>query len=243
MLNEVIVKIVTYILTHNSPPQLQACLDGFRATDASFFTDTEVVVVDQSTLEYAQVKNQGTCSKFGVGHKVHPNAGASGGRWRCAQLFHESDADLMYFFEDDLILHHDELRRCRYGFPSRIQRPCHIARSVLHKAELDYVKLTFHELYYDHSRNFLTKRPAGFEEVSGFDGVGYFVGDVYYSNWPMLIRRQASERIFAGPPVTEGAVMARVQGMTLEKRIRCGVLAAWPVRHCRLEDRPGRKDL
>jgi hypothetical protein len=232
----------TYVLTHNSPAQLSLLLESFAAAAPDLLTQTEVVVVNQSTRPLPEY--DAVCERFGVTQVRVPNRGASGGRFTAARLFAESSHERMFFFEDDLVLRPPTADvRCRFGFPGVVPDLYSVAQQIVTAEDLAYLKLTFHELFYDHSRDFLTNRPAAFEKL-GHLGVGYFVGDVYYSNWPMLITRAGSAALFHEPTVTEGQIMARAAERLARGEFRAGVLAAFPVEHTRLEhDRPDKTDL
>src|SRR5262249_33579656 len=95
-----------------------------------------------------------------------------------------------------------------------------------------------------HSRNYYDGTPAKFDKLGSIDNeIGYFVGQVYYSNWPMLITRAGSIKLFFSPAVTVGDVVRRAASLHREGKIATGVLAAFPICHSRIEDRPGRVDL
>jgi hypothetical protein len=238
------VKIVTIVLTHNSPGQLAAFFGRLSERAPEFGGGSRVLVLNQSDLagvlpDYARV-----CARYGAGQTCRPNRGASGGRFAAAELFHQSDADAMFFFEDDMLLWEDHPLRCRFGFPNQVHNLFDKAVRVLESERLDYLKLSFHEVYADHSRNYYDGTPARFDKLGSVDDeVGYFVGQVYYSNWPMLITRAGSLKLFFPPAVTEGDVVHRAARLHREGRLATGVLAAFPICHTRLERPPGWADL
>jgi hypothetical protein len=238
------VKILTIILTHNSPKQLHAFFGRMQDRAAEFFIRSRVLVLNQSDLAGLQEDYDRICRKYGAQHICKANRGASGGRFAAAELFHQSDADAMFYFEDDMLLWADESSRCRFGFPNQVRNLFDKAVRILESEALDYLKLSFHEVYADHSLNYYDATPARFDKLGSIDNeVGYFVGEVYYSNWPTLITRAGSMKLFFCPAVTEGEVVRRAVSLHRAGRLVTGVLAAFPISHTRIEDRPGRIDL
>lgn len=239
-------KIVTYILTHNSPRRLDNCLSRLRTADPDFF-DHPIIVVDQSTVDDLARDNAIVAEKFGVSIRRNENLGASGGRWYCAQLFHESDADAMFYFEDDQVWNNgthpprDGLR-----IPVQIEKPFSNIIACLEAEYLGYLKLNFQEVYDTHRLDCGApcNKPLAKYNVTYVNGQMLFVGDAYYSNWPMLITKETSRLIFDGPPVTEGAVMVNTYRIRASGKFRAGVLAASPILHCGIDDhRPDDIDL
>lgn len=237
-------KILTVILTHNSPNQLHAILDRLHQREPEFFAKSRMVILNQSSCESFQPAYRDLCSRYQVENVCRVNRGASGGRFASAWFFQESDADAMFYFEDDMLLWQGPLCRCRFGFPNQVHNLFDKAVRIVAAESLDYLKLTFHEVYADHSHNYYDGTPARFDKLGSVDNeVGYFVGQVYYSNWPMLITREGSEKLFYPPAVTEGDVVYRAVALAREGRLKTGVLAAYPICHTRIEERPGRVDL
>lgn len=152
----------------------------------------------------------------------------------------------MFYFEDDIIFHprRESPQRCRFGFPDFVRDVLTHAVQIVTEEDLAYLKLNFHELWFDHSRNFSTQAPSVFEKLSSIGDAAYFVGDVYYSNWPMLITQAGSRAIFDHdePVMTEGAYVRRAQTLRDHRRLRTGVLAAWPMEHDRQFERGEKVD-
>lgn len=226
-------KIATYVLTYNSTAQLKALLRSFSLHEPKFLQNT--IVVDQSTIPARARDNAEVCRTQALEYRAFKNSGASGGRFLCAELFAASDFDAMFFFEDDMTLTHDKRARCRFGFPNYVDKLYDLSTEVLTSEQLGYLKLTFHEVFNDHSVNFPFNRPASFSKLSSKNDIGYLLGEIYYSNWPMLITKAASQLLFAAPRVSEGALMLRAAEAMTQQRLKAGVLGAWPIRHNRVE--------
>jgi hypothetical protein len=235
---------LTIVLTHNSPNQLLAFFDRLGQKAPDLFARSRILVLNQTDVSGLHLEYSRICDNAGVGQLCRPNRGASGGRFAAAEVFHQSGEDSMFYFEDDMLLCDDCLLRCRFGFPNQVHNLFDKAIRVLESEKLDYLKLTFHELYADHSRNYYDGTPARFDKLGSVDDeIGYFVGQVYYSNWPMLITRAGSMKLFVPPAVTEGKVVQRAVRLHRDGELLTGVLAAFPICHTRIEPRPSCVDL
>lgn len=226
-------KTVTYILTYNAAQQFRAMLRTIALLEPKFLLNC--FVIDQSNDPVVQNMNANLCLDWKLKHVAAPNSGASGGRFQCAEHFAHTAYDAMFFFEDDMMLLHSEANRCRFGFPNNVQHLHDLSIEILISESLDYLKLSFHEVYNDHSFNFPLQRVAAFTKLGSKRNIGYLIGDVYYSNWPMLITKGANELLFHPPRVSEGAVMTRAAQLIATGEIKAGVLAAWPIHHDRME--------
>ena len=74
------VKILTIILTHNSPKQLHAFFGRMQDRAAEFFIRSRVLVLNQSDLAGLQEDYDRICRKYGAQHICKANRGASGGQ-------------------------------------------------------------------------------------------------------------------------------------------------------------------
>jgi hypothetical protein len=227
-------QIETYILTHNSPARLRECLQRTVAADEEFFAHP-IIVVDQSTVDEHAAENESICAEYAVKRVPHKNLGASGGRWLCAQFFHAGSADAMFYFEDDIVWNNGigtDPNRCAMRIPIKITQPFATAVACLQKAQLGYLKLTFQEFWTDHIVDIgVAGSPIANYTITHANWQMAFVGDVFYSNWPMLITRETSQLLFDGPPASEGDYRTRAHELRVAGRFRAGVLAAEPLYH------------
>jgi hypothetical protein len=240
-------RVVVYILTHNSPSRLRECLSRMQDADADFFT-CPVTVVDQSTVPAYADANAAICEEFAVQHVPNKNLGASGGRWYCAQLFHEADADGMFYFEDDIVWNNGagtDPNRCAMKIPIKIGQPFFTATACLEKAQLGFLKLTFQEFWTDHVVDIgAPGTPIANYTVTHANWQMALVGDVFYSNWPMLITKETSQLLFLDAPETEGVYRQRAHELRTAGKFRAGILAAEPLYHTGQDaDRPDDVDL
>jgi hypothetical protein len=205
-----------------------------RDADEEFFT-CPVIVVDQSTVPALTDENSVICAEFNVKHVPNENLGASGGRWYCAKLFHASDADAMFYFEDDIVWNNGtgaDPNRCAMKIPIKIERPFFTAITCLENAQLGFLKLTYQEYWADHA----VDRGAPGHSVAQYtishgNWQMVLVGDVFYSNWPMLITKETSRLLFLDTPDGEGGYVQRAHELRTAGKFRAGILAAEPLFH------------
>jgi hypothetical protein len=234
----------TYILTHNSPRRLTTCLSRLLMADQDFFS-SPVTVVDQSTEKTAAQQTQIIANGYGAAYIKNENLGASGGRWFCAQLHHKTAADAMFYFEDDIVFN-DGWSTPRNGIklPIRVHKPVTTAIAAVQHCNLSFLKLTFHEFWGAHNVDRSDNDVRALYTIEDICDQMFFVGAVYYSNWPMLITKQASMRIFDGTPVSEGDYRTKVGELVRASVLKAGVFAAEPLVHTGVDDtRPDDVDL
>ena len=74
------------------------------------------------------------------------------------------------------------------------------------------------------------------EAIKSYRGLAYALGDVYYSNWPMLMTRRGNRTLFLegeDVPLYEQLLMVRALKLTRAGQLRGGVLLASPINHNR----------
>ena len=182
----------------------------------------------------------------------HGNLGITGGRLFCAKHFDTvADGEAMLWFEDDMLLQPPQAGLCRNGLRAHVPRLAEVARAIVRREGLDFVKLSFSEFFGDHHLNWAWYNVAGDVRERNFPdgtfrtridhsgveaGVSYLVGEVHYSNWPMLMTRRGNAKLFLedGPHMAHEAIyMARCLELERRGALRAGVLLASPVEHCR----------
>jgi hypothetical protein len=155
----------------------------------------------------------------------------------------------MLYFEDDMQLH-TENGVCANGLPTRVSGLLQRATEIVQNEGLDFLKLSFTELHGDHTENWayynLTEAerleyfPNGpatrVEAIKSYRGVPYLIGDVFYSNWPMLMTRRGSHTMFLKDgklTLYEQHLMVRGLRLARAGELRGGVLLASPIHHDR----------
>lgn len=213
-----------YILTFNFPDQVQHTINTMEKTP-DWLNKPHLVLLDNSTDQEAKVKNQEIASKYNFEYiDLGSNTGICGGRQAAAEHFDASDADFMFFFEDDMTCNSEEEegKFCRNGFRKYIPNLYNIVHKIMLREEFDFLKLSFTEVYMDNNiqvswynipqhirtRDFpeYDKLPVNgldpnaprtiFNNIDVMDGVSYASGDVYYANWPMIVSKEGNRKMF-----------------------------------------------
>lgn len=218
------VKTNLYILTFNFPQQLQHTINSMEKTP-EWLEKPHLVLLDNSTDENAKKENKVIAEKYNFEYiDMGGNTGICGGRQRSAEHFHESDADFMFFFEDDMTVNPPELQGefCRNGFRKYIPNLYETLHKIMLKDDFDFLKLSFTEVYFDNDKALpwyntpqhirtrdwpdYDKLPitgldpncplAEYKHVMICDGVSYLTGVVNYANWPMIVSKSGNKKMF-----------------------------------------------
>ena len=218
------IKTNLYILTFNFPEQIKHTLDTMRKTP-EWLEHPHIVVLDNSTNEEAQKQNKEICEKENFEY-IHlgGNTGICGGRQAAAEHFDNSDADYMFFFEDDMTVNPPELygQLCRNGLSKYVKNIYKIVHKIMMVEDFDFLKLSFTEVYQDNNkqcswynipqeirtRDFpdYDKLPVQgldpncpetkFDKIRVMDHLSYIDGDIYYANWPMIVSKEGNKKMF-----------------------------------------------
>jgi O-methyltransferase len=218
------VKTNLYILTFNFPEQLQYTIDSMEKVP-EWLEKPHLVLIDNSTDEEAIAGNKIIAEKYGFEYiKMDHNTGICGGRQKAAEHFHNSDADFMFFFEDDMTVNSSELEGqfCRNGFRKYIPNLYSIVHKIMLKEKFDFLKLSFTEVFFDNDKalpwyntpqNIRTRDwpeydqlpitgldpnspPTKFKNIKIYDGVSYITGEINYCNWPMIVSKEGNKKMF-----------------------------------------------
>jgi hypothetical protein len=213
-----------YILTFNFPEQVQYTINSMEKTP-EWLNRPNLFLLDNSTDESAKVKNKEIAEKYNFEYiDLGGNKGICGGRQAAAEHFHNSDADYMFFFEDDMTVNPPELKGdfCRNGFRKYIPNLYNIVHKIMLKEQFDFLKLTFTEVYFDNDKQcswynvpqeirtrdwpHYDKLPVHgldpnvplteFKNIRVMDGVSYIDGEIYYANWPMIVSKEGNQKMF-----------------------------------------------
>jgi hypothetical protein len=241
-----------YVLTFNAPDQLAAWFASVDANEPALLKRSRTrIVLNNSTDESTFAAYDRLCSRYGFQHVRHGNLGILGGRSWCARHFDEQTADdFMLFFEDDMQLHASD-GQCRNGMPTRVpgflQKAIDIVRN---EPGLDYLKLSYSEFYGDHRENWASRNlpdaerdkwfPTGaatrVEAIKSHGGLAYAVGEIFYSNWPMIITRAGNQKLFLEQPdaaAYEQTLMVRALELQRQGTLRGAVVLASLINHNR----------
>jgi len=213
-----------YILTFNFPQQLQHTIDTMEKVP-EWLEKPHLVLIDNSTDEDAVIGNKSIAEKYGFEYiKMERNTGICGGRQKAAEHFHESDADYMFFFEDDMCINSEDFNGqfCRNGFRKYVPHLYNLVHKIALKEDFDFLKLSFTEVYFDNDKSLPwynvpqsirtrdwpdydqlpitgldpNSPPANYKHVKSFHGLSYLIGDVNYCNWPMIVSKKGNQKMF-----------------------------------------------
>jgi hypothetical protein len=218
------VKTNLYILTFNFPEQVLHTIKSMEKTPI-WLNKPHLVLLDNSTTEEVREQNREIAKQYNFEYiSLGGNTGICGGRQSAAEHFHESDADFMFFFEDDMTVNPPELEGqfCRNGFRKYVPNLYNIVHKIMLRDKFDFLKLTFTEVYFDNDKQCTwynvpqvirtrdwpdyDKLPVtgldpnapltNFKNMRVFDGLSYLDGEVYYANWPMIVSKEGNKKMF-----------------------------------------------
>ena len=213
-----------YILTFNFPEQVMHTIKSMEKTP-EWLKKPHLVLLDNSTREDARIENQKIAKEYNFEYiSMSGNTGICGGRQFAAEHFHESDADYMFFFEDDMTVNSIEAegQLCRNGFRKYIPNLYNLLHKIMLKEKFDFLKLTFTEVYFDNDKQcswynvpqhirtrdwpHYDKLPVSgldpnvpltnFKNIRVMDGVSFIDGEIYYANWPMIVGKEGNKKMF-----------------------------------------------
>jgi len=148
------VKTNSYILTFNFPDQLMHTINSMKKVP-EWLERPHLVLIDNSTDKNAMVKNAEIAEEYKMEYiPMDRNTGICGGRQKAAEHFHESDADYMFFFEDDMTINSEEYggEFCRNGFRKYVPNLYVILHKIIMKENFDFLKASFTEVYFDNDK-------------------------------------------------------------------------------------------
>jgi len=218
------IKTNLYILTFNFAEQVLHTINSMKKTP-EWLEKPELFLLDNSTEEEYREKNREICREYGFEYiSLSGNTGICGGRQAAAEHFDKSDADFMFFFEDDMTVNPPELEGeiCRNGFRKYIPNLYNIVHKIMLKNKFDFLKLSFTEVYFDNDKQcswynvpqhirtefwpHYDRLPINgldpnvpltkFNNIRNTDGVTYIDGEIYYANWPMIVSKEGNKKMF-----------------------------------------------
>ena len=261
-----IVKTNIYMLTFNMPEQLTHTINTMVGTKG-LLTHPNLYIFDNSTDENAIKENKEIAEARGFEYShLGSNTGICGGRQRVAEHFHNSDADYMIFFEDDMTFntYKQEGEYCRNGFRKYVPDIYEIIHKIMYVEEFDFLKLCFTEVYFDNDKqcswynvpqsvrekywpDYSNLPELGLDPncpktqfgiIGNIDGLAYATGEIYYSNWPLIVSKKGNQKMFidttwAHPQ--EQTWMSHIFQETKEGKLSPAILLASPIWHDRIK--------
>ncbi len=218
------VKTNLYVLTFNFAEQVLHTIASMEKTP-DWLNRPHLVLLDNSTTEEARDNNREIAEHYKFEYiSLGGNTGICGGRQAAAEHFHNSDADFMFFFEDDMTVNPPEIEGqfCRNGFRKYIPNLYNLVHRIMLKEQFDFLKLSFTEVYFDNDKQcswynvpqhirtrdwpHYDKLPVTgldpnvplteFKNIRSMDGLSYIDGEIYYANWPMIVSKEGNYKMF-----------------------------------------------
>ncbi len=218
------VKTNLYMLTFNFPEQVLHTIESMKETP-EWLEKPNLFLLDNSTNKDAKIRNQEISKEYNFEYiDLGGNTGICGGRQAAADHFDTSDADYMFFFEDDMTCNPPNLKGeyCRNGLRKYIPNLYNIVHKAMLKNEFDFIKLSFTEVYFDNDKQCswynvpqeirtrdwpdYDKLPTTgldpncprtkFDKILTTDDVAYITGEIYYANWPMIVSKEGNKKMF-----------------------------------------------
>ncbi len=211
-----------YVIGFNSPKQFETLITSMLEYDKNFIEKPRKILLDNSTDLSTTPKYSELCSKYGFEHIKKDNLGICGGRQWIAEHFDKSNLEYMYFFEDYMFFYPKKGEVCRNGFNRMVDDLYYKSINIAKIENFDYLKLNFSEFFGDNSTQWswynvpqvvrdefwpeYSKLPeqgtdpnaprVKYDSVKIHEGVPYVTGEIYYCNWPQLVSKSGSRKMF-----------------------------------------------
>lgn len=242
-----------YINTFNSPPQLQLLLDSMEKYEPKLLTETEKVLIDNSTKEDLYPKYDEIAKKYGFEVIRKGNIGVCGSRQLCAEHFHDTKNKYMIFFEDDMLVDLSQ-NQCPFGFRKNISNLYDNIIKIMDIEKYSFLKWSFSEFFGNNSLqwswhnvpqekrkeyfgNAKRKPFTKFSCIKSIRSIPYAEGEIYYSNWPHIITQEGNQTMFLDTTWAhpfEQTWMSHFYTLTVENQIKPAILLASPITHDRV---------
>ena len=254
-----------YVITFNSPKQFETLIESIVEYDSDFITKTKKFLLNNSTDLSTTEEYIKLCEMYGFEHIKKDNIGITGGRQFIAEHFdNQEDLSFYYFFEDDMFFYTGTDQVCKNGFNRKTKNIFNKTLSILKKEGFDFLKLNFTEFFGSHDKqlawynvpqhfreihwpNNKTLPIRGldpnspnleFKHIKSYDGVPYISGEVYLSNWPILMSKTGNYKCYIQTKFQhpyEQTLMSHCFQETIKGDINPGLLLLTPTEHNRFD--------
>lgn len=247
-------EIATYVLTYNAPKQFEMWAKTFEATYPEFAESSPKYVINNSDDPTLTVDYLKLFKKYKFKEIKFKNIGITGGRYEAAKHFSKTKHGYMIFFEDDMLVSTSK-EKTPFGFNQFFDKNVfNNVKDILETEELDYIKLSFDELYGNNATNwawyhtptymkntyFPTNNPkTKIYYIDSYKGLPYAVGNFFYCNWPIMFSQLGNKKMFIYNKLGythEGAYMYRSLEKHFSNEIKSGCLLASIITHNRKFD-------
>ena len=260
-------KVALYVITYNSPDQFDTLCKSFEQYDKDYLElPNRKILLNNSIDRSTDEKYKELCEKWGFEEIKKDNIGICGGRQFIAEHFEEQE-DLQHylFYEDDMFFYNGDENTCKNGFLRKISGLYKKSLDICEVEELDYLKLNMTEFFGDNLKQWAWHNVPGdkrkeyfpehpvknnhtfdfpntkFNHIKSHKGLPYATGEVYYCNWPQVITKEGSKKMFldtkwANP--FEQTWMSHIFQLTRENIVKTGILLLTPTEHDRFDHYP-----
>jgi FkbM family methyltransferase len=257
-------KVGLYVITFNSPNQLQTLINSFRLYDNDFLLKTKKFLLNNSSDESTTEEYEEICKEYGFEHIKKDNLGICGGRQWIAEHFDKTDLDYYLFFEDDMFFYPKEGDVCRNGFNRYVENFYDNTLSIIKKENFDFLKFNYTEFFGDNGvqwswynvpqhvrEEFWPEKPklpvqgldpnaprTKFNSIKSHNGIPYADGEIYYCNWPQIVSRTGNKKMFLDTTWAhpyEQTWMSHMYQLTKKGELNPGILLMTPTEHNRFD--------
>ena len=258
-------KVSLYVIGFNSPKQFATLIQSMVEYDDDFIKKPKKYLLNNSTDRSTDEAYKELCDAYDF-TIIWPkeNLGICGGRQFIAEHFEETDSDFMYFFEDDMFFFQKRGEVCRNGFNRFVENLYNKTIKIMKNESFDFLKLNFSEFFGDNSTQWSwynvpqsvreefwpdnqrlpqmgldpNAPKTRYENVKSIDGVPFVTGEVYYCNWPQIVSKKGSKKMFLETTWAhpfEQTWMSYMFQETKKGNLRGGLLLMTPTEHNRFE--------
>jgi len=256
-----------YIITYNSPKQVEKLFESMNLYDSNFITKPKLILLNNSTDRNTDSEYDIICSKYNMLQIKKGNLGICGGRQFIAEHADQNEFDYYLFFEDDMFFYPHNGEICKNGFNRKVNNLYYNSLQIIKDFGYDFLKLSYSEFFGDNGtqwawynvpqdvreKNFPNHKklpdhgtdPNGprtnFKNIRSYRGIPFVDGEVYYSNWPQIVSRIGNKKMFLDTKWNhpfEQTWMSFIYQETLNGNINPAVLLISPTEHDRFDFYP-----
>jgi hypothetical protein len=257
-------KVGLYVITFNSPNQFETLIKSMLEYDSDFINKPRKFLLDNSTDLSTTPRYIELCNEYNFEHIKKDNIGITGGRVFVAEHFNETDLDYYWFWEDDMALYPKKDEVCKNGFNRYVDSLYQKSMEIIKKENFDFLKICFTEFYgsndvqfswYNVPQEFRQKHwpeksklpvqgldpnspRTKFDEIHIHKGLPYITGEVYLSNWPIVLSKEGNYKCYLETKWArpfEQTLMSYCFQETIKGRIKPSILLLTPIEHNRFE--------
>jgi len=204
-----------YVITFNSPKQFETLINSMLLYDSEFLEKTNKFLLNNSTDLSTTPEYIKLCEQYGFEHIKKDNIGITGG-----QIMRKENFDF-------LKLNYTEF----YGSHERQWSWYNVDQEFRSKHWPNNQKLPTHGQ--DPNSPFLE-----FKNIKSVDGLPYATGEIYLSNWPIILSREGNYKCYIETKFDhpyEQTLMSHCFKETIKGRIHAGLLLLTPTEHNRFD--------